>query len=74
MPTNENPSDFITGCMRVSDMAKEKKRWSGSNFLQKEESEWPVNQIDIDKVSEATEIKKTAQGSSQAGRSNGTRQ
>ena len=39
-------------------MAKEKNCWSGPDYLQKEESE-------------ATEIKKTAQGSSQGGRSNG---
>ncbi|XP_068680564.1 uncharacterized protein [Montipora foliosa] len=44
-------------------MVKEKKWWSG----------WPVNQIDTDKVSEATKIKKAAQGSTQAGRSNGDR-
>jgi len=35
-----------------------------------EESEWLVNQIDTGKVSEATEVKKSAQGSSQAGQSN----
>ena len=45
----------------------ESNRWSGPDFLQKEESDWPVNQIDTDKVSEATEIKKAAQGSTQAG-------
>jgi len=38
--------------------------------VHKEESEWPVNQIDAGKVSEATEVKKAAQGSSQAGQSN----
>ena len=70
-PTNQNPADFTTRGMRVSDMVKEKKWWSGPDFLQKEESDWPVNQIDTDKVSEATEIKKAAQGSTQAGRSNG---
>lgn len=43
-------------------MAKEGKWWSGPNFLQKKESDWPVNHIDSDKVSEATEIKKTAKG------------
>ena len=52
-------------------MVKEKKWWSGPDFLQKEESDWPVNQIDTYKVSKATEIKKAAQGSKQAGRSNG---
>ena len=52
-------------------MSKEKKRCSGPNFLQKEESDWPVNQIDTYKVSETTEIKKAVQGSTQAGRSNG---
>ena len=57
--------------MRVSDLAKEKKWWIGPDFLQKEESDWPVNQSDTNKVSAATEIKKTAQASSQAGRSNG---
>ena len=57
--------------MRVSDLAKEKKWWSGPDFLQKEESDWPVNQIDTNKLSAATEIEKTAQASSQAGRSNG---
>ena len=56
MPTNENPADFTTRGMRVSDMAKEKKWWRGPDFVQKEESDWPVNQIDTDKVSEATEI------------------
>ena len=71
VPTNQNPADFTTRGMRVSDMVKEKKWWSGPDFLQKEESDWPVNQIDTDKVSEATEIKKAAQGSTQAGRSNG---
>ena len=48
-------------------MVKEKKWWSGPDFLQKEESDWPVNQIDTYKVSEATEIKKAAQGSAQTG-------
>ena len=71
VPTNENPADFTTRGMRVSDMVKEKKWWSGPDFLQKEESDWPVNQIDTYKVSEATEIKKAAQGSTQTGQSNG---
>ena len=67
VPTNKNPADFTTRGMRVSDMVKEKKWWSGPDFLQKEESDWPVNQIDTYKVSEATEIKKAAQGSTQTG-------
>ncbi|XP_044182031.1 uncharacterized protein LOC122962848 [Acropora millepora] len=71
VPTNDNPADFTTRGMKVSDMVKEKKWWSGPDFLQKEESDWPVNQIDTCKVSEATEIKKAAQGSTQTGRSNG---
>jgi len=71
VPTNENPADFTTRGMRVSDMATEKKWWSGPDYLQKEEADWPVSQMDTDKVSEATEIKKVAQGSSQAGRSKG---
>ena len=49
VPTNENPADFTTRGMRVSDMVKEKKWWSGHDFLQKEESDWPVNQIDTDR-------------------------
>ena len=73
LPTNENPADFITRGMRVSDLAKEKMWWSGPDFLQKEESDWPVNQIDTNKVSAAAEIKKTAQASLQAGRNNGDR-
>ena len=71
VPTNENPADFTTRGMRISDLAKENKWWSGPDFLQKEESDWPVNQIDTNRVSAATEIKKTAQASSQAGRING---
>ena len=71
VPTNDNPADFTTRGMRVSDLATEKKWWGGPDYLQKEESDWPVSQIDTDKVSEATEIKKAAQGSSQAGRSKG---
>ena len=67
VPTKENPADFTTRGMRISDMSKVKKWWSGPDFLQKEESDWPVNQIDTDKASEATEIKKAAQGSSLAG-------
>ena len=69
--TNENPADFTTRGMRISDLAKENKWWSGPDFLQKEESDWPVNQIDTNRISAATEIKKTAQASSQAGRING---
>ena len=69
MPTNENPADFTTRSMRVSDMAKEKTWWSGPDILQKEESVWLVDQIDTNKVSEAMKIKKIAQGSSQAGQS-----
>ena len=42
---NENPADFTTRGMRVLDMAKEKKWWGGPDFLQKGESDWPVNQI-----------------------------
>ena len=60
VPTNENPADFTTRGMRVSDLAKKKKWWSGPDFFQKEELDWPVCQIDTDKVSEAMEIKKTA--------------
>ena len=44
-------------------MAKEEKWWSGHYFIKKEESDWVVNQIDIDKASEAAEIKKIAEGS-----------
>ena len=61
--------DFTTRGMRVLDLAKEKKWWSLTDFLQKEESDWPVNHIDTNKVSEAMKIKKIAQGSSQAGQS-----
>ena len=71
VPTNENPAD-LRG-MRVSHLAKEKEWRSGPDFLQKEELDWPVSQIDTDKVSEATEIKKSAQASPQACRSNGDR-
>ena len=67
VPT-KNPADFTTKGMKVSDMVKEKKWWSGPDFLQKEESDWPVNQIDTYKVSEATEIKKAAQGSTNSRR------
>ena len=70
VPTNENPADFTTRSMRESDLAKEKKWWTGPDFLQKEESDWPINQIDTNQVSQAMEIKKTAQASSQAGRNN----
>ena len=70
VPTNENPADFTTRGMRVSDLAKEEKWWNGPDFLQKEELDWPVSQIDTNKVSEATEINKTAQASPQACRSN----
>lgn len=52
-------------------MAKEKRWQDGSDFIQKEESDLPVNQIDTDKVSEATEMKKTAEGICQADPSNG---
>ena len=70
MPTNKNAADFTTRSLRVLDMAKEKKWWSGPDILQKEESGWPVDQIDTKKVSEAMEIKKIiAQGSSQASQS-----
>ena len=48
--TNENPADLTTRRMRVSDLTKEKKWWSGPDFLQKEELDWPVSQIDTDKV------------------------
>ena len=71
MPTNENPADLTTRGMRASDLAKKKKWWSGPDFLQREELDWPVSQIDTDRVSEATEIKKPAQASPQACRSNG---
>ena len=71
VPTNENPADLTTRGMRVSDLAKKKKWWSGPDFLQREELDWPVSQIDTDKVSEATEIKKPAQASPEACRSNG---
>ena len=57
--------------MRVSHLAKEKEWRSGPDFLLKEELDWPVSQIDTDKVSEATEIKRSAQASPQACRSNG---
>lgn len=67
MPTKENPADFTTRGMRVSDVAKERKWWSGPDFLRKEESDWPKNQIDTEKVSEATEIKKATP---QTGRNN----
>ena len=49
-PTNENPADFTTRGMRVSNTVKAKKWWLGPDFLQKEELDWPINQIDIDKV------------------------
>ena len=70
-PTNQNPADFTTRGMRVSNLAKEKKWYSWPDLIRKKESDWPVNQINTDKVSEATEIKKTAQASWQACRSNG---
>ena len=52
MPTNKNAADFTTRSLRVLDMAKEKKWWSGPDILQKEESGWPVDQIDTKKVSD----------------------
>ena len=68
VPTRENPADFTTRGMRVSDLAKEKKWWSGPDFLQKEESDWPVNHIDTHKVSAATEITEETSSSQLTGR------
>lgn len=68
MPTNGSPADFTTRGMRVSDMAKEKKWWSGPVSLQKEESVWPANQIDAEKSFRSNG---NQEGSSKAGRSNG---
>ncbi|PFX21661.1 hypothetical protein AWC38_SpisGene13841 [Stylophora pistillata] len=39
VPTKENPADFTTRGMRVSDMAEERKWWSGPDFLAQEESD-----------------------------------
>ena len=44
VPTNENRADFTTRGMRVSDLANEKKWWSGPDFLQKEESDYNERQ------------------------------
>lgn len=70
VPTKENPANFTTRGMRVSDMAREGKWRNGPDFLQKEESDQPKNQIDTEKVSEATEIRKATPRSSQTGRNN----
>lgn len=66
VPTHDNSADFVTRGMRIPDMAKEEKWWNGPYSLGMEESDWPLNQIDTDLVSEEKEIKKTAQECSQA--------
>ena len=61
VPTNENPADFLTRGMTVSGMAEKVTWWSGPDFLEKEESDWPVNHVDTEVVLEEAEMKKTDQ-------------
>lgn len=47
--------------MTVSGMAEKVTWWNGPDFLEKEESDWPVNHEDTEVVLEEAETKKTDQ-------------
>ena len=47
--------------MTVSGMAEKVTWWNSPDFLEKEQSDWPVNHVDIEVVLEEVEIKKTDQ-------------
>ena len=59
VPSNENLGDFLTRGMTVSGMAEKVTWWNGPDFLEKEESDWPVNHVDIEVVLDEAKMKKT---------------
>ena len=50
-----------SGTLKVSDIANCKKWWNGPEFLAKDESEWPVNHVNIDQETKSMEIKRNDQ-------------
>ena len=48
VPTKENPADLVTRGLKVSELANCEKWWNGPGFLGNDESEWPINRVNVD--------------------------
>ena len=59
VPTNKNPADLLTRGLKLSELTKNENWWTGTDFLGHEESEWPVNKVDIEQGAAKVEVKKS---------------
>ena len=58
VPTKENPTDLVTRGLKVSELANSEKWWNGPEFLGNDESEWPINRVNVDQETKSMEIKR----------------
>ena len=58
VPTKENPADLVTRGLKVSELANCEKWWNGPEFLGNEESERPINRVNVDQETKSMEIKR----------------
>ena len=56
--TKENPADLVTRGLKVSELANCEERWNVPELLSNEESEWPINRVNVDQETKSVEIKK----------------
>ena len=59
VPTNKNPAELLTRGLKLSGLTKKENWWTGTDFLGHEESEWPVNKVDIEQGAAKVEVKKS---------------
>ena len=58
VPTKENPTDLVTRGLKVSELGNCEKWWNGPEFLGNDESEWPINRVNVDQETTSMEIKR----------------
>ena len=59
VPTNKNLADLLTRGLKLSELTKNERWWTGPDFLEQEESEWPVNKVAIAQGAAKVEVKKS---------------
>ena len=58
VPTKENPADLVTRGLKVSELGNCEKWWNDPEFLGNDESEWPINRVNVGQETTSMEIKR----------------
>ena len=52
-------SDLLTRGLKLSELTENENGWTGTDFLEYEQSEWPVNKVVIEQGAAKVEVKKS---------------